>query len=74
MNRQKFILGGKYRHFKGKEYRLIAVAKHSETLEEYVVYQKLYDDGGFWIRPKDMFFEDIDKPDYRGPRFTYIKE
>lgn len=73
MNNQPLVIGGKYRHFKGKEYRLISVAKHSETLEYYVVYQKLYDDGALWVRPKEMFFEDIEKPEYNGPRFTYIK-
>ncbi|MEK7138290.1 MAG: DUF1653 domain-containing protein [Patescibacteria group bacterium] len=43
---------GKYRHFKGNEYEVIGVAKHSETLEDFV----LYKDGGFWVRPRQMFF------------------
>lgn len=73
MNSVPLIIGGKYRHFKGKEYRLINVAKHSETMEEYVVYQKLYDDGGFWIRSKEMFFEDVEKLEYKGPRFIFIE-
>ncbi len=47
--------GAKYRHFKGKEYLVLHVAKHSETLEEYVVYQALYGDRGIWVRPLDMF-------------------
>lgn len=73
MNSQPVVIGGKYNHFKGKEYRLINIAKHSETEEEYVVYQKLYDDGGFWIRPKNMFFEDVDKSEYKGPRFIFVE-
>lgn len=47
--------GKKYRHFKGKEYLVLYGAKHSETLEEFVVYQQLYGDYGIWIRPLDMF-------------------
>ncbi|OGZ53333.1 MAG: hypothetical protein A3B25_03805 [Candidatus Ryanbacteria bacterium RIFCSPLOWO2_01_FULL_48_26] len=65
-------IGGKYRHFKGKEYRVIGIAQHSETLEEFVVYQKLYDDGGLWVRPKAMFLEYVERDGYKGPRFVYI--
>lgn len=55
---------GKYRHFKGKLYELIGVARHSETLEEYVVYKALYESEEFgkdalWIRPKKMFLEEV---------------
>ena len=53
-----------YRHFKGGLYRVEGVAKHSETLEEYVVYRKLSDDGSLWIRPKDMFLEPVDRSKY----------
>lgn len=63
---------GRYRHFKGKEYRLIGIALHSETLEEMVVYQALYGEGGLWVRPKAMWTEQVQREDYRGPRFIYV--
>ena len=63
---------GKYRHFKGGEYELIGIAKHSETLEPMVVYRALYGDGGLWVRPAAMWTEIVDKPEYQGPRFQYI--
>ena len=58
------IKKGKYRHYKGKEYEVVGVARHSETLEEMVVYQALYNseefgDKSMWVRPKDMFSEKI---------------
>ena len=53
---------------------MIGIAKHSETLEEFVVYQKLYDDEGLWIRSKSMFLEIVDRDSYKGPRFVYIGE
>lgn len=65
---------GRYRHFKGNEYRLIAVAKHSETLEPMVVYQALYGEQGLWVRPAWMWNEQVDRDGYSGPRFTYIGE
>ena len=65
---------GKYRHFKGGEYELIEVAKHSETLEPMVVYRALYGEGGLWVRPAAMWNEHVDKENYHGPRFTYIGE
>ena len=65
---------GKYRHFKGKEYRLIGIAAHSETLEPMVVYQALYGDGGLWVRPAEMWNEHVQREDYSGPRFIYIEE
>lgn len=63
---------GKYRHFKGGEYELIGIAKHSETLEPMVVYRALYGDGGLWVRPAAMWAEIVEKDDYFGPRFSYI--
>ena len=63
---------GVYRHFKGNLYRLITVARHSETLEEMVVYQALYGEGGFWVHPAAMWDEIVEKEDYTGPRFTWV--
>mgnify|MGYP003305337309 CR=1 FL=1 len=50
---------GKYKHYKGNEYEVIALAKHSETLEEMVVYKALYGDGEVWVRPASMWNEDV---------------
>lgn len=61
---------GRYRHFKGGEYEVIGIAKHSETQEEYVVYRALYGDGNLWIRPKAMFEESVTKDGASIPRFT----
>ncbi|MHB1393110.1 MAG: DUF1653 domain-containing protein [Clostridia bacterium] len=55
MNTRQIKIGAKYRHFKGNEYLVLHVAKHSETLEEYVVYQALYGERGIWVRPLEMF-------------------
>lgn len=63
---------GRYRHFKGNEYELIGVARHSETLEELVVYRAMYGEGGLWVRPAAMWSEHIDRDDYHGPRFSRI--
>lgn len=65
---------GKYRHFKGSEYRVIGIASHSETLEPMVIYQALYGDMGLWVRPAAMWNEIVDKDGYHGPRFRYITE
>lgn len=68
------LKSGKYRHFKGNEYELIAVATHSETLEPMVVYRALYGEGGLWVRPLAMWTEEVDRDGYHGPRFRYIGE
>lgn len=65
---------GKYRHFKGREYELLGIARHSETLEEMVVYKALYGDGGLWVRPAAMWEETVSRDGYTGPRFIYIGE
>lgn len=65
---------GRYRHFKGNEYLVIGVAKHSETLEEMVVYRALYGDGGLWVRPSNMWDETIERDGKRFKRFEYIGE
>ena len=63
---------GKYRHFKGMEYEVIGVAKHSETLEEMVVYRALYGEGGLWVRPASMWNESVEREGKTFLRFTYI--
>lgn len=65
---------GRYRHFKGKEYQLIGIARHSETLEEMVIYRALYGEGGLWIRPVSMWNEQVERDGYQGPRFQFIGE
>jgi cyclomaltodextrinase / maltogenic alpha-amylase / neopullulanase len=65
---------GKYRHFKGKEYEVIGIAKHSETLEEMVVYRALYGEHDLWVRPVNMFLEEVEKDDKKVPRFEYVGE
>ena len=66
------IQPGRYRHFKGEEYRVLGTARHSETLEEMVVYQALYGERGLWVRPSAMWNEHVERDGYSGPRFTYI--
>ena len=63
---------GKYRHYKGKECEVIGIAKHSETLEDMIVYREPYDDGGLWVRPYTMFVEDVLVDDKKIPRFKFI--
>ena len=63
---------GKYRHFKGTEYEVIGLAKHSETLEEMVVYRALYGEGGIWVRPASMWEEEVEKDGKKYKRFTFI--
>ena len=66
------IIGGKYRHFKGNEYEVIGTAKHSETLEEMVVYRALYGEFGLWVRPASMWEETVERDGKTYQRFTYI--
>ncbi|MBS1155242.1 MAG: hypothetical protein H6R07_1166 [Proteobacteria bacterium] len=61
---------GKYRHYKGGEYEVIGVARHSETLEPQVVYRPLYNDTGWWLRPFAMFVEEVEIDGRRQPRFA----
>ena len=68
------IKPGKYRHFKGNEYEVIGVGKHSETLEEYVLYRALYGEGGLWVRPASMWNETVEKGGKTYTRFEYIGE
>ena len=63
---------GRYRHYKGREYEVIGTASHSETLEAMVVYRKLYDDGGLWVRPAVMFAETVIVDGKAQPRFSRL--
>jgi len=68
---------GKYQHYKGKFYEVIGIARHSETLEELVVYRALYDSKEFgknalWARPKSMFLENVNVEGKEVPRFKYV--
>ena len=65
---------GKYRHFKGNEYEVIGIARHSEALEEMVVYRALYGDAGIWVRPAEMWNETVERDGKAFQRFTYIDE
>lgn len=62
---------GRYRHYKGNEYRVLTVARHSETREEMVVYQALYGERGYWVRPLAMFKENVELDGQTVPRFVY---
>lgn len=68
------IRPGVYRHFKGNEYLVLGMARHSETCEPMVVYQALYGDSGLWVRPAHMWQEAIDRDYYKGPRFQYVRD
>ncbi len=63
---------GLYEHYSGKKYRVIGVSRHSETLEEFVVYQALYEDYGLWVRPLSMFEEMIYVNGEKIPRFRFL--
>ena len=63
---------GRYRHYKGGEYEVIGVARHSETQEPLVVYRPLYNDSGWWVRPHAMFFGEVEVGGVRTARFARI--
>ena len=65
---------GRYRHYKGKDYEVLGVARHSETEEEYVVYRQLSGTGGLWIRPLGMFLESVTIGETVVPRFRRLEE
>lgn len=64
------IKKGIYRHYKGGRYEVIGIARHSETLEEMVVYRALYGEGGLWVRPASMWNEWVEKDGQKVLRFT----
>lgn len=61
---REILVGRKYRHFKGNNYKVLALAEHTETGEECVVYQALYGEGGIYVRPLDMFASEVDRDKY----------
>ena len=68
---------GKYRHYKGKFYEVVDIVRHSQTLEELVLYRALYESNDFgkdalWVRPRKMFFENVIIDGVEIPRFKYI--
>ncbi len=63
---------GRYRHYKGNEYVVLGVARHSETDEELVVYRPDYGERRMWVRPKDMFLETVEVGGRQVPRFEFI--
>lgn len=65
---------GIYRHFKGNRYRVLYLARHSETLEWLVVYQALYGDGGIWVRPMEQWFETVERDGIKSQRFTWEED
>lgn len=68
------ITPGRYRHFKGREYTVLGVARHSETFEELVVYRQEYGDRGLWVRPAEMFAATVELEGNLVPRFTRVME
>ena len=65
---------GRYRHYKGKDYQVIGLARHSETEEPLVVYRTLYGDFDLWVRPLAMFNEQVEVDGEAYPRFTFISK
>ncbi len=69
---EPIVLGGIYQHYKGPKYKLLNIVRHSETLEELVLYETLYENelGKLWVRPKSMFFERVEPG---VPRFKFVQ-
>ena len=63
---------GRYEHYKGNQYEVLGLAKHSENLEDLVVYKALYGEGSLWVRPLAMFLENIEINEQIRPRFKYL--
>jgi len=68
------ISPGRYRHYKGRDYTVLDIARHSETLEELVVYRQEYGDHGLWVRPVAIFTETVEVDGTRVPRFARIAD
>lgn len=68
------LQSGVYRHYKGRYYLVLGEARHSETGEELVVYQALYGERGWWVRPKAMFLEEVVVEGVSQPRFEFVEE
>ena len=67
------LAAGLYQHYKGGEYEVLAVVRHSETLEPLVLYRPLYNDSGLWVRPYAMFSETVEVNGQRRPRFAPVR-
>lgn len=72
-NNHNLKIGKKYKHFKGNEYLVLHIAKHTETEEELVVYKALYGEYGIWVRPLDMFLEEVEVDGEMVKRFSEVE-
>lgn len=70
----KTIIPGLYQHYKGNQYEVIDIVRHSETEEEMVLYRALYGDRGLWVRPLQMFTESVNLDGLCLPRFEFVSE
>jgi len=70
---KSILVGSLYEHYKGLRYKILGCARHSETLEELIVYQALYGEGDIWVRPLGMFLEDITINGALQPRFKLVQ-
>lgn len=75
MSAKPLVLNGIYRHYKGKMYKLHQIVRHSESLEELVLYETLYENplGNWWVRPKSMFAETVLVDGREVPRFEFVR-
>lgn len=69
---KSIAIGDLYEHYKGQRYKIMGVARHSETLEELVIYQALYGDSDIWVRPIGMFLENVNIDGLSRPRFKLL--
>ena len=72
LSRLPSIALGRYRHYKGKDYEVLGVARHSESLEPMVLYRPLYNNSGIWVRPFKMFMEQVELNGQLQPRFALV--